>query len=48
MTRVLLVVAAILLVLVLSIALAGCPKSSGKKGGGYLPAPRRTVPAAVA
>jgi hypothetical protein len=50
MRRILLVVTAVLLVLVLSFAVAGCRKSSGNKsGGGYLPAPTRTsVPAAVA
>jgi hypothetical protein len=47
MRRILLIVTAVLLVLVLSFALAGCRKSSGNKGGGgYLPAPTRTsVPA---
>jgi len=47
MRRILLIVTAVLFVLVLSFALAGCRKSSGKKGGGgYLPAPTRTfVPA---
>jgi hypothetical protein len=48
MRRILFIVTAILLVLVLSFALTGCRKSSGKKGGGggYLPAPTRTsVPA---
>jgi hypothetical protein len=49
MRRILLVVTAVLLVLVLSIAVAGCRKSGGTKGGGYLPAPTRSsVPAAVA
>jgi hypothetical protein len=49
MKRMLLVITAVLLVLVLSFALAGCRKSSGNKGGGgYLPAPRRSVPVAVA
>jgi hypothetical protein len=49
MKRILFVVTALLLVLVLSFALAGCRKSSGKKGGGgYLPAPRSSVPAAIA
>jgi hypothetical protein len=49
MRRILFVVTAVLLVLVLSFALVGCRKSSGKKGGGgYLPAPRSSVPAAVA
>ena len=49
MRRILPVVTAVLLVLVLSIALAGCRRSSGKKGGGgYLPAPTRSsVPAVV-
>jgi hypothetical protein len=44
------VVIAVLLVLVLSFAVAGCRKSSGKKGGGggYLPAPTSVVPAAIA
>jgi predicted small lipoprotein YifL len=48
MRRILLVVTAVLLVLVLSFALTGCRKSSGKKGGGYLPTPTSTVPTAVA
>ena len=49
MRRILFVVTAVLLVLVLSFALAGCRKSSGNKGGGgYLPAPSSSVPAAVA
>jgi hypothetical protein len=48
MARVLLVATVILLVLVLGVAVAGCRKSSGSKGGGYLPAPRSTVPAASA
>jgi hypothetical protein len=48
MTRVLLITTVILLVLVLGVAVAGCRKSSGSKGGGYLPAPRSTVPAAGA
>jgi hypothetical protein len=49
MRRILFVVTAVLLVLVLSCAVAGCRKSSGKKGGGgYLPAPTNTVPAAIA
>jgi hypothetical protein len=48
MRRILFVVTAVLLVLVLSFALVGCRKSSGKGGGGYLPAPRSSVPAAVA
>ena len=40
MREILLIVTAVLLVLVLSVAVAGCRKSSGKKGGGgYLPAP---------
>jgi hypothetical protein len=49
MRRILLIVTAVLLVLVLSVAVAGCRKSSGKKGGGeYLPAPTKgSVPAAV-
>ena len=47
MTRILLIAAVILLV-VLGVAVAGCRKSSGSKGGGYLPAPRGTVPAASA
>jgi hypothetical protein len=42
MREILLIVTAVLLVLVLSVAVAGCRKSSGKKGGGgYLPAPTR-------
>jgi predicted small lipoprotein YifL len=46
MRQILLIVTAVLLVLVLSVAVAGCRKSSGKKGGGYLPAPTTsTVPA---
>ena len=49
MRRILFVVTAVLLVLVLSFAVAGCRKSSGKKGGGgYLPAPTRTVQTASA
>jgi hypothetical protein len=50
MRRILFVVTALLLVLVLSFAVAGCRRSSGKKGGGggYLPAPRSSVSAAVA
>ena len=50
MRRILFVVIAVLLVLVLSFAVAGCRKSSGKKGGrgGYLPAPTSAVPAAIA
>ena len=50
MRRILFVVTAVLLVLVLSFAVAGCRKSSGKKGGGggYLPAPTSAVPAAIA
>jgi len=47
MTRILLIATVILLVLVLGVAVAGCRKSSGSKGG-YLPAPRGTVPAADA
>jgi hypothetical protein len=47
MTRILLVAIAILLVLVLGVAVAGCRKSSGSKSG-YLPAPMSTVPAADA
>jgi hypothetical protein len=40
MRQILLIVTAVLLVLVLSVAVAGCRKSSGKKGGGgYLPGP---------
>ncbi len=48
MTRMLLIATVVLLVLVLGVAVAGCRKSSGSKGGGYLPAPRGTVPAASA
>jgi hypothetical protein len=49
MTRVLLIATVVLLVLVLGVAVAGCRKSSGNKGGGgYLPAPMSTVPAAGA
>ena len=50
MRRILYIVTAVLLVLVLSFAVAGCRKSSGKKGGGggYLPAPTSVVPAAIA
>ena len=45
MRRILFVVTAVLLVLMLSFAVAGCRKSSGNKGdGGYLPAPTGTVP----
>ena len=44
-----LIVTVVLLVLVLGVAVAGCRKSSGSKGGGgYLPARRSTVPAAGA
>jgi hypothetical protein len=46
MTRILLIATVIVLVLVLGVA--GCRKSSGSKGGGYLPAPMGTVPAASA
>ena len=50
MRRILYIVTAVLLVLVLSFAVAGCRKSSGGNGGGggYLPAPTSTVPAASA
>ena len=49
MRRILFIVTAVLLVLVLSFAVAGCRKSSGKGGGGgYLPAPTSAVPAAIA
>jgi len=48
MRRILFVVTAVLLVLVLSFAVAGCRKSSGNKDGGYLPAPTRTVQTASA
>ena len=50
MRRILLIVTAVLLVLVLSFALAGCRKSSGKKGdgGGYLPAPTKASVPAIA
>ena len=50
MRRILFVVTAVLLVLMLSFAVAGCRKSSGNKGdgGGYQPAPTSTVPAASA
>jgi hypothetical protein len=48
MTRILLIATAVLLVLVLGVAVAGCRKSSGSKGGGYLPAPGGTVSAAGA
>jgi hypothetical protein len=49
MTRILLIATVILLVLVLGVGVAGCRKSSGSKGGGgYLPAPGGTVPAAGA
>jgi hypothetical protein len=48
MMRVLFVVTALLLALVLSFAVAGCRKSSGKGGGGYLPAPSSSAPAAIA
>jgi hypothetical protein len=42
MRRILLIVTAVLLILVLSVAVAGCRKSSGNKGGGgYLPAPTK-------
>ena len=48
MRRILLVVTAVLLILMLSFAVTGCRKSSGNKGGGYLPAPRSTELTAVA
>ena len=50
MRRTRLVVTAVLLVLMLSIAVTGCRKSSENKGGGggYLPAPRSTERTAVA
>jgi hypothetical protein len=50
MRRILYIVTSVLLVLVLSFAVAGCRKSSGDNGGGggYLPAPTSTVPAASA
>jgi hypothetical protein len=48
MARILLIATVILLVLVLGVAAAGCRKSSGSKGGGYLPVPRGIVPAASA
>jgi hypothetical protein len=50
MTRTARRVAAILIALVLSLALAGCPGSDdgGGGGGGYMPAPWSTVPAAAA
>jgi predicted small lipoprotein YifL len=48
MRQILLIVTAVLLVLVLSVAVAGCRKSSGNKGGGYLPGPTSTVPATAA
>jgi hypothetical protein len=50
MRRILYIVTAVLLVLVLSFAMASCRKSSGDNGGGggYLPAPTSTVPAASA
>jgi len=48
MRRILYIVTAVLLVLVLSFAVAGCRKSSGNKDGGYLPAPTRTVQTASA
>jgi hypothetical protein len=49
MTRILLVVRAVLLVLVLSLALTGCPRN-GDKGddGGYMPTPTSTGSTAVA
>ena len=48
MRRILVVGTAVLLVLVLSAAVAGCRKSSGKQGGGgYLPAPSSSLPAIV-
>ena len=47
--RRILLVTAVLLILMLSFAVAGCRKSSGNKGGsGYLPAPRSTELTAVA
>ena len=49
MRRILFVVTAVLLVLMLSFAVAGCRKSSGKKGGGgYLPAPTTSAVPATA
>ena len=49
MTRMLLIATVLLLVLVLGVAVAGCRKSNGSKGGGgYLPAPNRSTPAASA
>jgi hypothetical protein len=50
MRRILYIVTAVLLVLVVSFAVAGCRKRSGDNGGGggYLPAPTSTVPAASA
>jgi hypothetical protein len=48
MTRTARRVAAILIALVLSLALAGCPGSDdgGGGGGGYLPAPGSSAPGA--
>jgi hypothetical protein len=49
MRRILLIVTAVLLVFMLSFAVAGYRKSSGNKGGGgYLPAPTRTSVLATA
>jgi hypothetical protein len=49
MTRTMRSIAAILLVLVLSFALAACRRDKGDGGGGgYMPAPGSTVPAAAA
>jgi hypothetical protein len=49
MTRTARRVAAILIALVLSLALAGCPGSDdgGGGGGGYLPAPGSSAPGAA-
>jgi hypothetical protein len=48
MTRTARRVAAILIALVLSLALAGCPGGDdGGGGGGYLPAPGSTRPGAA-
>jgi hypothetical protein len=49
MRRILLIVTAVLLVFMLSFAVAGYRKSNGNKGGGgYLPAPTRTSVLATA
>ncbi|HYY82477.1 MAG TPA: hypothetical protein VFD04_25325 [Actinomycetes bacterium] len=49
MGRRLLALTLVVVLLALGLLLAGCRKSSGSKGGGgYLPAPNRSTPAASA